>query len=282
MSGNEPMDIDCRDGPKLPCEDYIYRLFERECRNGIDRGAEHSPSPWSLAGALLCVKDKDEENLPDVWKGLVEKYPERAEGLRQAVSSCIAPDGSQFIVKLSSNFTPDRNVFTVWNSDYPFGMPPANDNDIPPEGGARRLERVSMSNPQDPNWVGYWAPTNSSRAPRPSARRAVDVYARHVSYYQSQKDSSLPASCGDQSEDLLEQKPRNVGEDTPVKNDPVNEHKDSPGGSSEKSREANLADETTIDLEMMDQDLPEEQDELHDEGLEHVAPALLEDESCSS
>ncbi|KAF4462485.1 hypothetical protein FALBO_10706 [Fusarium albosuccineum] len=144
MSGNEPMDIDCRDGPKLPCEDYIYRLFERECRNGIDRGAKHSPSPWSLAGALLCVKDKDEENLPDIWKEFVEKRPERAEELRQAVSSCIAPDGSEFIVKLSDDFTPDRNVFTIWNSYYPFGMPPANDNDIPPEGGARRVDSTTF------------------------------------------------------------------------------------------------------------------------------------------
>ncbi|KAF4462484.1 hypothetical protein FALBO_10705 [Fusarium albosuccineum] len=138
-----------------------------------------------------------------------------------------------------------------------------------------------MSNLQDPNWAGYWAPTNSSRALPPSARRAVNVYTRHASYYQSQNDSSLPTSCGDQSEDLLEQEPRNFGEDPLIKKDPTNEHKDSPGGSREKGREANLTDETAMDPEMMDQDLPEEQDELHDEGLEHVAPALLGNESCS-
>ncbi|KAJ3527611.1 hypothetical protein NM208_g10610 [Fusarium decemcellulare] len=138
-----------------------------------------------------------------------------------------------------------------------------------------------MSNPQDPNWVGYWAPTNSSRAPPPSARRAANVYARHASCYQIQNDTSLPASCGDQSEDLLEQELRNVGEDTLIKQDPVNEHKDSPEGSREKNRDTNLADEPAMDPEMMDQDLPEEQDELHDEVLEHVSPALLGNESCS-
>lgn len=106
--------------------DGIYRAFLAACKAAITKNsANWGPTAGQFAGALMGVKDRNEDELGEHWKSFAKKYPEVAMCLRRSVDGLVAPDNRGFNVNLPDKATYGRSnkKLMIRNPEYPTGSP---------------------------------------------------------------------------------------------------------------------------------------------------------------
>lgn len=131
--------------------DGIYRAFIAACKTALAKeSASFGPVAGQLAGALMGVKDRSEDELGSQWTQFAEEFPETAMCLRRSVAGFMTSDKKGFKVNLPEPITPvtisgqgskakksrkkeysygrSNKKLVISNPDYPTGSP-----DIAPE-----------------------------------------------------------------------------------------------------------------------------------------------------
>lgn len=112
-------------GSYFTANDGIYRSFLRACSAGLVKGVAYGPTFGQLAGALMGIKDKNENNLPDCWRKFADRHKDHAHLLRRSVAEVRVSNGSKFQLDLPEGTVKMKKWLEIRNPDYETGMPAA-------------------------------------------------------------------------------------------------------------------------------------------------------------